>query len=116
MVRSRSPPRRAADGERHLVDSAGNPCPGIPFIHPFVRRHPQALVGNDAVDQLSKFKSRLADLASGPGEPHTIDGIVLTKMDAIDEKVRCDSAKWCENHHIVHMLDTSGRRQQEGGV
>ncbi len=35
-----------------------------------------------------QFKSRLADLASGPGEPHTIDGIVLTKMDAIDEKAR----------------------------
>ncbi len=47
----------------------------------------EALVGNDAVDQLSKFKSRLADLATGPGEPHTVDGIVLTKMDAIDDKV-----------------------------
>ncbi len=48
----------------------------------------EALVGNDAVDQLSKFKSRLADLAAGPGVPHTVDGIVLTKMDAIDDKAR----------------------------
>ena len=42
-------------------------------------------VGNDAVDQLSKFNGRLADLAGRPN-PHTIDGIVLTKMDTIDDK------------------------------
>lgn len=46
----------------------------------------EALVGNDAVDQLSKFNQRLSDLAQSAC-PHTIDGIVLTKMDAIDEKV-----------------------------
>lgn len=54
----------------------------------------EALVGNDAVDQLSKFNQRLADLAQSP-EPHTIDGIVLTKMDAIDEKVRQRCCKIC---------------------
>ena len=43
-------------------------------------------MGNDAVDQLSKFNGRLADLAGRP-DPHTIDGIVLTKMDTIDDKV-----------------------------
>jgi signal recognition particle receptor subunit alpha len=46
----------------------------------------EALVGNDAVDQLTKFNKRLADLASDP-DPHLIDGIVLTKFDTIDEKV-----------------------------
>lgn len=46
----------------------------------------EALVGNDAVDQLTKFNKRLADLASGP-DAHLIDGIVLTKFDTIDEKV-----------------------------
>lgn len=46
----------------------------------------EALVGNDAVDQLTKFNKRLADLATGP-DPHLIDGIVLTKFDTIDEKV-----------------------------
>ena len=46
----------------------------------------EALVGNDAVDQLTKFNKRLADLAPGP-DPHLIDGIVLTKFDTIDEKV-----------------------------
>lgn len=46
----------------------------------------EALVGNDAVDQLTKFNRRLADLAPGPS-PHLIDGIVLTKFDTIDDKV-----------------------------
>ncbi len=46
----------------------------------------EALVGNDAVDQLTKFNQRLADLANTPS-PHTIDGIVLTKFDTIDDKV-----------------------------
>uniref|UniRef100_A0A1D2AFE9 SRP54-type proteins GTP-binding domain-containing protein n=2 Tax=Auxenochlorella protothecoides TaxID=3075 RepID=A0A1D2AFE9_AUXPR len=46
----------------------------------------EALVGNDAVDQLTKFNRRLADLSPGPN-PHLIDGIVLTKFDTIDDKV-----------------------------
>ena len=46
----------------------------------------EALVGNDAVDQLSKFNRRLADLTPGPSQ-HLIDGIVLTKFDTIDDKV-----------------------------
>lgn len=46
----------------------------------------EALVGNDAVDQLSKFNRRLADLCPGPAQ-HLIDGIVLTKFDTIDDKV-----------------------------
>ena len=39
------------------------------------------------MDQLSKFNGRLADLARR-SDPHTIDGIVLTKMDTIDDKAR----------------------------
>ncbi|CAK8564291.1 unnamed protein product [Lathyrus sativus] len=46
----------------------------------------EALVGNDAVDQLSKFNQKLADLASSP-TPRLIDGILLTKFDTIDDKV-----------------------------
>ena len=46
----------------------------------------EALVGNDAVDQLTKFNQRLADLSPGP-QQHLIDGIVLTKFDTIDDKV-----------------------------
>ena len=49
----------------------------------------EALVGNDAVDQLVKFNRALYDLA-GPSitSKHVIDGIVLTKFDTIDDKVR----------------------------
>jgi signal recognition particle receptor subunit alpha len=68
----------------------------------------EALVGNDAVDQLVKFSRALADLApaatlsaagGGGGDSTTansggrpprapgIDGIVLTKFDTIDDKV-----------------------------
>lgn len=48
----------------------------------------EALVGNDAVDQLTKFNQRLADLAQDAATAHTIDGILLTKFDTIDDKVR----------------------------
>lgn len=46
----------------------------------------EALVGNEAVDQLVKFNQALADYSSTTN-PHLIDGIVLTKFDTIDDKV-----------------------------
>lgn len=46
----------------------------------------EALVGNDAVDQLSKFNQKLADLSTS-SSPRLIDGILLTKFDTIDDKV-----------------------------
>ncbi|GJN30012.1 hypothetical protein PR202_gb18285 [Eleusine coracana subsp. coracana] len=46
----------------------------------------EALVGNDAVDQLTKFNQKLADLSSVP-TARLIDGILLTKFDTIDDKV-----------------------------
>ena len=46
----------------------------------------EALVGNDAVDQLSKFNRALIDLSTDE-DPRSIDGIVLTKFDTIDDKV-----------------------------
>ncbi|KAG4190382.1 hypothetical protein ERO13_A07G027100v2 [Gossypium hirsutum] len=46
----------------------------------------EALVGNDAVDQLSKFNQKLADLSTS-STPRLIDGILLTKFDTIDDKV-----------------------------
>ncbi|XP_058206990.1 uncharacterized protein LOC131320332 isoform X2 [Rhododendron vialii] len=46
----------------------------------------EALVGNDAVDQLSKFNQKLADLSNSTN-PRLIDGILLTKFDTIDDKV-----------------------------
>jgi len=46
----------------------------------------EALVGNEAVDQLVKFNQALAD-HSNSENPQCIDGIVLTKFDTIDDKV-----------------------------
>ncbi|BEJ16532.1 hypothetical protein CspHIS471_0511370 [Cutaneotrichosporon sp. HIS471] len=50
----------------------------------------EALVGNEAVDQLTKFDRALKDF-SGAGAGATrrrgIDGILLTKFDTIDDKV-----------------------------
>uniref|UniRef100_A0A0A9Y262 Signal recognition particle receptor subunit alpha n=1 Tax=Lygus hesperus TaxID=30085 RepID=A0A0A9Y262_LYGHE len=46
----------------------------------------EALVGNEAVDQLTKFNQSLADFSQST-KPHLIDGIVLTKFDTIDDKV-----------------------------
>lgn len=47
----------------------------------------EALVGNEAVDQLTKFNQALKDF-SGLQEPRHIDGMILTKFDTIDDKVR----------------------------
>jgi len=47
----------------------------------------EALVGNEAVDQLVKFNQALADHTDRDATPRLIDGIVLTKFDTIDDKV-----------------------------
>merc|ERR1711892_958651 len=46
----------------------------------------EALVGNDAVDQLTNFNRALAN-QSVSKSPRSIDGIVLSKFDTIDDKV-----------------------------
>lgn len=46
----------------------------------------EALVGNEAVDQLTKFNRSLRDF-SGVQHPREIDGMILTKFDTIDDKV-----------------------------
>ncbi|OZJ02870.1 hypothetical protein BZG36_04090 [Bifiguratus adelaidae] len=46
----------------------------------------EALVGNEAVDQLTKFNQALRDF-SGMSQPRQIDGMILTKFDTIDDKV-----------------------------
>jgi len=49
----------------------------------------EALVGNEAVDQLSKFDSALKNFsaASGAGKGRGIDGMLVTKWDTVDDKV-----------------------------
>jgi signal recognition particle receptor subunit alpha len=46
----------------------------------------EALVGNDAVDQVTRFNQSLIDM-SPPSNPRGIDGMLLTKFDTVDDKV-----------------------------
>ena len=47
----------------------------------------EALVGNEAVDQLSKFDRALRDFSAGGGVARGIDGMLVTKWDTVDDKV-----------------------------
>mmetsp|Transcript_14974 Transcript_14974/g.20656 ORF Transcript_14974/g.20656 Transcript_14974/m.20656 type:complete len:255 (+) Transcript_14974:313-1077(+) len=80
-----------------LIDTAGRMQDNKPLMEALAKLVDQnrpdlclfvgeALVGNDAVDQLNKFNSWLADLSTLQ-KPRLIDGIVLTKFDTVDEKV-----------------------------
>lgn len=46
----------------------------------------EALVGNDGCDQLINFNRCMKEYSTN-SYPHTIDGIILTKVDTIDEKI-----------------------------
>lgn len=46
----------------------------------------EALVGNDGLDQLTKFNKALIDL-SDKDNIREIDGILLSKFDTVDDKV-----------------------------
>lgn len=59
----------------------------------------EALVGNDAIDQLTKFNQSLIDFAVSQANPRTIDGIILTKFDTVDEKVGT----------ALNMVQTTGK-------
>ena len=59
----------------------------------------EALVGNDSIDQLTKFNQSLIDFAVNQSNPRTIDGIVLTKFDTVDEKVGTS----------INMVQTTGK-------
>lgn len=59
----------------------------------------EALVGNDAIDQLTKFNQSLIDYAVNSSQPRVIDGIILTKFDTVDEKVGT----------ALNMVQTTGK-------
>ncbi|KAI8826179.1 SRP54-type protein [Fimicolochytrium jonesii] len=80
-----------------LVDTAGRMQDNEPLMRALAKlvtlNNPdkiifvgEALVGNEAVDQLTKFNQALKDF-SGVRDPRQIDGIVLSKFDTIDDKV-----------------------------
>lgn len=68
----------------------------------------EALVGNEAIDQLTKFNKSLTDFGMQQN-PRIIDGIVLTKFDTVDEK----GTKLLYNNNIVgaalSMVYTTGK-------
>lgn len=47
----------------------------------------EALVGNEAVDQLTKFDRALRDFSGIAGKARGIDGMLVTKWDTVDDKV-----------------------------
>ncbi|XP_049874961.1 signal recognition particle receptor subunit alpha [Pectinophora gossypiella] len=86
----------AAGTDVVLVDTAGRMQDNEPLMRALAKlitvNQPdlvlfvgEALVGNEAVDQLVRFNQALAD--HGGANPRCIDGIVLTKFDTIDDKV-----------------------------
>lgn len=67
----------------------------------------EALVGNDGVDQLIKFDQALKQFSNQGdihAKPRSIDGIVLTKFDTIDDKVGAAiSMVYLTGHPIVFV-------------
>ena len=65
----------------------------------------EALVGNEAVDQLVKFDRALRDFssASGTGQGRGIDGMLITKWDTVDDKV-CNKPRFFALMHSIKFL------------
>ncbi|RSH86989.1 hypothetical protein EHS25_003477 [Saitozyma podzolica] len=70
-----------------LIDTAGRMQDNEPLMRALAKVLfvGEALVGNEAVDQLSKFDRALRDFTGA--RKRGIDGILLTKFDTIDDKV-----------------------------
>lgn len=98
-----------------LIDTAGRMQHNDPLMRALVKlitvNNPdlilfvgEALVGNDAVDQLTQFNRCLKDLSDNPRNPRLIDGIVLTKFDTIDDKVGAAiSMTYCTGQPIMFV-------------
>jgi len=98
-----------------LIDTAGRMQHNDPLMRALVKlitvNNPdlilfvgEALVGNDAVDQLTQFNRCLKDLSDNPRAPRLIDGIVLTKFDTIDDKVGAAiSMTYCTGQPIMFV-------------
>eukprot|EP00455_Lapot_gusevi_P045170 TRINITY_DN5748_c0_g1_i2.p1 TRINITY_DN5748_c0_g1~~TRINITY_DN5748_c0_g1_i2.p1 ORF type:complete len:281 (+),score=87.08 TRINITY_DN5748_c0_g1_i2:613-1455(+) len=103
---NKDPAQVAAEGIRQakaegadvvLIDTAGRMQDNEPLMRALTKLISQnrpdlilfvgeALVGNDGVDQLTKFNRCLINFSLDQN-PRLIDGIVLTKFDTIDDKV-----------------------------
>ena len=81
-----------------LIDTAGRMQDNTPLMKALAKlvhvNNPdivlfvgEALVGNDATDQLTKFNQSLIDYAYTGSDPRSIDGIILSKCDTVDDKI-----------------------------
>ncbi|KAF9052703.1 SRP54-type protein [Panaeolus papilionaceus] len=91
---------RENDFDVVLIDTAGRMQDNEPLMRALAKlvsvNNPdkiifvgEALVGNEAVDQLTKFDRALRDFssASDPSKGRGIDGMLVTKWDTVDDKV-----------------------------
>jgi len=80
-----------------LIDTAGRMQDNAPLMRALAKlvavNQPdlvlfvgEALVGNDAVDQVTRFNQALTEYSTAKN-PRLIDGMILTKFDTIDDKV-----------------------------
>eukprot|EP00047_Mylnosiga_fluctuans_P024190 m.154729 g.154729 ORF g.154729 m.154729 type:complete len:602 (+) comp9794_c1_seq2:44-1849(+) len=65
-----------------------------------------ALAGNEASDQLSKFNKALEYVQAGSSVRRTIDAIVLTKFDTIDDKVGASVSMTYQNGQPILFVGT----------
>lgn len=65
-----------------------------------------ALAGNEASDQLFKFNQALAYVQQGSTKTRSIDGIVLTKFDTIDDKVGASISMTFQNGQPIVFVGT----------
>ncbi|WFD34565.1 hypothetical protein MCUN1_001406 [Malassezia cuniculi] len=88
---------RASGFDVVLIDTAGRMQDNEPLMRALAKliavNQPdkvifvgEALVGNEAVDQLTKFDRAIKDY-SGIANPHGLDGCLLTKWDTVDDKI-----------------------------
>ncbi|KAG6869087.1 hypothetical protein C0993_003407 [Termitomyces sp. T159_Od127] len=88
---------RDKDFDVVLIDTAGRMQDNEPLMRALAKlvsvNNPdkiifvgEALVGNEAVDQLTKFDRALRDFSSASGKGRGIDGMLVTKWDTVDDK------------------------------
>ena len=68
----------------------------------------EALVGNEAVDQLTKFDRALRDFSSasgGAGKERGIDGMLVTKWDTVDDKVNFNTSLFLLSSPFILLVD-----------
>ncbi len=75
---------RMQDNEPLMRALAKLVCTNTPSKIVFVG---EALVGNNASDQLTKFNRALLEYSTGPGPARQIDGLLLSKLDTVDDRV-----------------------------